>query len=256
METKREHIGPIGTTLKHVAIVMDGNGRWASQRGLDRVSGHHAGAKALPDIVRRSAELGIPFLTLYAFSFENWQRPKVEVLGLMALLERYLKTEPAELKKNGVRLNAIGALDMLPQGIQHALAAAMDLTKDGTRLTLTLALSYGSRNEIVRAVEQVARDVRSGHLKESDLCEQTFQKYLDTRDLPDVDLFIRTSGEMRMSNFLLWQSSYAELYLTKTLWPDFRPEELELAVKFFQSRERRFGHTGEQVTVALGSHGP
>jgi undecaprenyl diphosphate synthase len=246
----------MGTALNHVAIVMDGNGRWASQRGFDRLSGHRAGAKVLPEVVRRAAELEISHLTLYAFSFENWRRPQLEVFGLMALLEDYLKKEPAELKRNGVRLNAIGALDMLPLGVRDRLKAAIDLTKSCSRLTLTLALSYGSRNEIARAARRIAQDVKAGHLDDAQIDEHVFGRYLDTFELPDVDLFIRTSGEMRMSNFLLWQSSYAELYLTKTLWPDFRAEELDQAVQFFYSRERRFGHTSEQVAAIDGEVRP
>lgn len=221
----------------HVGIIMDGNGRWANQRGLPRVEGHRVGAKRAKEIIRASKDLGIKYLTLYAFSVENWQRPKPEVTIIMKLLELYLRKELGDLKKEGVRFKGIGELWKLPENIRKLLKRNEEDTKDNTTLTLTAALSYGGRDEIVRAVKKA---ISSG-MKEEDVTEESFEKLLDTEETPPPDLIIRTSGERRMSNFLLWQSAYAELYFTDTLWPDFDREEYMHALHDYQLRERRFG---------------
>jgi len=226
---------------QHVAIIMDGNGRWAKQRGLPRLDGHRAGAESVREIVRVAGELGIKYLTLYAFSVENWQRPKLEVKALMHLLEFYLQREIPELDKNHVRLAAIGRLHELPASAQRQLAKSIAALKDNTGLTLVLALSYGGRAEIVDAARAIAREAKTGDLEIADINEATFGRYLYTAGLPDPDLLIRTSGEMRVSNFLLWQISYAEMYVTETLWPDFRKAEFLKALDDYGKRHRRFG---------------
>ncbi len=220
---------------------MDGNGRWARQRGLPRLEGHRAGAESVRAIVRACGELGIEYLTLYAFSVENWNRPKPEVSALMRLLEFYLKQEIPELDKNNVRLAAIGRLHELPLRAQRQLEKSIAALRHNTGLTLVLALSYGGRAELVDAMRELAREVKAGRLNVSDIDEAAIARHLYTRDIPDPDLLIRTSGEMRVSNFLLWQISYAEIYVTDTLWPDFRKPQLEAALADYAKRHRRFG---------------
>jgi len=220
---------------------MDGNGRWARGKGLERLSGHERGAEAVRDCVKGCRELGVEYLTLYAFSTENWQRPKAEVAGLMHLLERFISKEVPELNAQGVRLQAIGRLSDLPESTQKALQQAIEATAHNDKLTLVLALSYSSRTEIVDAIQELAREVRSGKLDPETIDADLLSRHLYTRDYPDPDLLIRTSGEMRLSNFLLWQLSYTEFYITQTLWPDFRKEDLLEAVRSYRKRHRRFG---------------
>jgi undecaprenyl diphosphate synthase len=229
---------------RHVAIIMDGNGRWARERGLPRIEGHRRGAESVRQVVRACGELGIEYLTLYAFSIENWNRPKTEVSALMRLLEFYLKQEIRELDKNNVRLAAIGRIHELPQSAQRQLEKSMEALKKNTGLTLVLALSYGGRAEIVDAMRSIAREVKAGRLDVADVDEKVISRHLYTRSIPDPDLLIRTSGEMRVSNFLLWQISYAEIYVTETLWPDFRKVELLKALEDYSKRNRRFGLVG------------
>jgi undecaprenyl diphosphate synthase len=223
---------------------MDGNGRWARQRGLSRIEGHRAGAESVRGIVRLSGELGIEHLTLYAFSIENWNRPKAEVAALMHLLEFYLKQEIPELSKNNVRLAAIGRLHELPQAAQRQLDKSIEALSKNTGLTLVLALSYGGRAEIVDAMRSIGRELKAGRLDVADIDEKVIGQHLYTRGIPDPDLLIRTSGEMRISNFLLWQISYAEIYVTETLWPDFRKEAFLKALEDYSERHRRFGRVG------------
>jgi len=225
----------------HVAIIMDGNGRWAKQRQLSRVKGHEKGAEAVRTTVRTCRELGIPFLTLYAFSTENWQRPKTEVNALMGLLRRFLEAELRELLKNGIRLHVIGRRERLPGNVQKALAAAVQETRQNSALQLNLALSYGGRDEITRAAQSLAVEVQAGRLRPADITEELLSARLDTAGIPDPDLLIRTGGDMRVSNFLLWQLAYTEIFVTPTLWPDFTPELFQQILNDFQSRERRFG---------------
>jgi undecaprenyl diphosphate synthase len=232
---------------KHIAIIMDGNGRWAEKRGNKRIFGHKNAIAAVRDTVEASAEMGIAYLTLYAFSTENWKRPKTEIDALMALLVSTIHSETKTLMENNIRLHAIGNILSLPFRVQEQLQQAIDLTKDNTGLRLVLALSYGSRWEIVNAVKKVAADIEKGTISSNDLDNVVFEKYLDTSGFPDPELVIRTSGEYRISNFLLWQIAYAELYFTPTLWPDFRREHLYEAILDFQCRERRFGKTAEQI---------
>lgn len=226
---------------RHVAIIMDGNGRWAHERGLPRLEGHRRGAESVREIVRASGEWGIQFLTLYAFSAENWKRPKTEVEALMRLLEKYLKDEIPELDENNVRLRAIGRITDLPERVQKQLRKSIEATAKNTGLTLILALSYGARGEIVDATKRIAQEVRDGKLSVEQIDDDTISRRLYTAEYPDPDLLIRTSGEMRLSNFLLWQISYAELWVTKTLWPDFRRDHLLRALEDYNRRERRFG---------------
>ncbi len=235
------------TLPKHLAIIMDGNGRWAKQQRLTRLEGHRAGAQAAQEIVRYCGELHIPFLTLYAFSSENWQRPKDEVSGLMRILENYLKKECDELIAKGVRVGTIGAVHQLPNQIQKALQQVCQKTANGNRLRLTLALSYGARDELARATKAICTKLKDGLLKPEDIDEALLERHLDTSDLPDPDLFIRTSGVKRLSNFLLWQLSYAELHFTPVLWPAFSRADIDIALADFAGRERRFGKTSEQL---------
>jgi undecaprenyl diphosphate synthase len=232
---------PIKNLPRHVAIIMDGNGRWARERGFPRIEGHRRGSESVREIVRVSGELGIEYLTLYAFSIENWNRPKPEVSALMRLLEFYLKQEIAELDKSNVRLAAIGRVHELPAGAQKQLEKSIDALKKNTGLTLVLALSYGGRAEIVDAVRSICREVKAGRLSGVDIDEKVISQHLYTRSIPDPDLLIRTSGEMRVSNFLLWQISYAEMYVTETLWPDFRKAAYLKALEDYSGRNRRFG---------------
>ncbi|KHJ38529.1 ditrans,polycis-undecaprenyl-diphosphate synthase ((2E,6E)-farnesyl-diphosphate specific) [Pedobacter glucosidilyticus] len=243
----REQIN-VSKLPEHVAIIMDGNGRWAKEQGKLRVFGHKNGVLAVRDTVEGAAELGVKNLTLYAFSTENWNRPKLEVTALMELLVSTISKETRTLMDNNVRLNAIGNLDALPSRCYKELKEAMAKTAGNTRLTLTLALSYSSRWEITEASKKIAADVVAGKLKEEDITEALFSSYLTTHNLPDPELMIRTSGEHRISNYLLWQLAYAELYFTHKLWPDFRREDLFEAIFDYQQRERRFGLTSEQIS--------
>ena len=233
----------------HVAIIMDGNGRWAKEKGKLRVFGHQNGVKAVRDTVEAAAELGVQNLTLYAFSTENWNRPKLEVSALMELLVATISKETKTLMENNIRLNAIGDLSQLPKNCYNELQVAMEKTKGNSRMTLHLALSYSARWEITNAVKLIADKVKQETLSIVDINEETINAHLTTKDFPDPELLIRTSGEHRISNFLLWQIAYAELYFTDKLWPDFRREDLYEAIVDFQNRERRFGKTSEQVSV-------
>ena len=226
---------------QHVAIIMDGNGRWAKARHLPRIEGHRQGAESARTIIKLAGELGIKYLTLYAFSAENWNRPQDEVDALMKYLIHYLKSETPDLNRNNVRLDAIGQIYRLPENVQEQLRKSIHALSRNNGLTLVLALSYGGRNEIVEAVRGIAEKVRRGQLEPSDITEQTVSQHLWTRHLPDPDLLIRTSGEMRVSNFLLWQISYAEFVITPTLWPDFRKPQLYEALEEYAKRHRRFG---------------
>jgi len=225
----------------HVAIIMDGNGRWAKKRGLKRFKGHENGTAAVRNIVRTSRELGIKYLTLYAFSEENWKRSKIEVMALMTLLTRFLNSELEEMQKTGIRLNSIGRIEKMPLDVRTTLLDSIKQTSSNHKLTLTLALSYGGRQELVDAIKKIAVHVESGKLKNSDVSRELVSKYLYTAGMPDPDLLIRTGGEHRVSNFLLWQIAYTEIFVTRTLWPDFGEEDFKTAIKEFQSRERRFG---------------
>jgi undecaprenyl diphosphate synthase len=233
---------------RHVAVIMDGNGRWAADRGLPRTAGHEAGADAVREIVRACGELGVQYLTLYSFSTENWGRPEDEVDALMTLLARYLLEERADLMQNRVRLRGIGELQRLPAQVRQLLEEAERLTATNDGLLLTLALSYGSRAEIVDAVRRIAREVAQGALAAADIDERTITSSLYTAGTPDPDLLVRTSGEMRLSNFLLWQVAYSEIYVTDVFWPDFRRPQLEAALAVYATRQRRFGKTGHQAT--------
>ncbi|MEO1449885.1 MAG: isoprenyl transferase [Bacteroidota bacterium] len=232
---------------KHIAVIMDGNGRWARQRGNQRVFGHRNAIKAVRDTTEAAAELGVKFLTLYAFSTENWRRPKLEVDALMTLLVDTLRKETATLMDNDIRLNAIGNLDQLPGACQRRLEEVIDITRANKRMTLNLALSYGARSDMLQATRQLAKSVQEGTISLEDITEETFSGALSTRNIPDPELLIRTSGEYRISNFLLWEIAYAELYMTSKLWPDFRKDDLYEAILDFQKRERRFGKISEQI---------
>jgi undecaprenyl diphosphate synthase len=231
----------------HLAIIMDGNGRWAKKQGMMRIFGHENGTKAVRETVEACARLGIANLTLYAFSTENWNRPKLEVDALMKLIISSLKKELKTLQDNNIKLNTIGNINMLPDSARKELDSVLQQTKDNTRMTLTLALSYGSREEILSAVRAISDKIKNNHIAITDINETLFNDHLYTHGLPDVDLVIRTSGEQRISNFLLWQSAYAEFYFTDVLWPDFREKDLYEAIISYQKRERRFGKTSEQV---------
>jgi undecaprenyl diphosphate synthase len=232
---------------KHLAIIMDGNGRWAKQKGLLRALGHKSGTKSVRATVEACAKLGVENLTLYAFSTENWNRPKLEVDTLMKLLISSLKKELKTLQNNNIRLNSIGNIDLLPESAQKQLQEVIYNTKDNSRMVLTLALSYGSREEIINAVKNISHKVKNNIISIDDIDESIINQHLYTQNLPDVDLLIRTSGEHRISNFLLWQIAYAELYFTDVLWPDFKEEDLFEAIIDYQKRERRFGKTSEQI---------
>ncbi len=232
---------------RHVAIIMDGNGRWAQRQALRRVQGHLAGAESVRVVVRLARRLGIEYLTLYAFSEENWQRPTTEIRALMSILLRYLRRELAEMQRNHIAFQAIGDLERLPANVQRELERVAAATREGARMTLSVALSYGGRSEIVQAARSLLEDLLAGRLRPEDIDPETFARRLYTSDMPDPDLLIRTSGEYRLSNFLLWQTAYTELYFTDTLWPDFREEELIRALLEFQARDRRFGLTQEQI---------
>ena len=232
---------------KHLAIIMDGNGRWAKQQGLLRTLGHENGTKSVRTTVETCAKLGIENLTLYAFSTENWNRPKLEVELLMNLLINSLKNELKTLQDNNIRLNSIGNLDLLPKSAQKKLQEVIEKTKDNKNMVLTLALSYGSREELINVVKNISNKVKNNIISIDSIDESIINQHLYTQDLPEVDLLIRTSGEHRISNFLLWQIAYAELYFTDVLWPDFKEDDLYEAIISYQKRERRFGKTSEQI---------
>ena len=232
---------------KHVAIIMDGNGRWAKKQGFLRAFGHESGTKSVKEIIKASVEIGIENLTLYAFSTENWNRPKLEVDTLMKVLINALKKEVDTLQKHNIKLNAIGNLEMLPKTAQNQLLEVINLTKNNNTMTLTLALSYGSREELTNAVRIISEKVKNNIISIDAIDDSIINEHLYTHNLPDVDLVIRTSGEHRISNFLLWQIAYAELYFTDILWPDFKEQDLYEAILSYQKRERRFGKTSEQI---------
>ena len=231
---------------RHVAVIMDGNGRWAQRRGLSRLEGHRRGKEAVRNIVDTSREIGLSYLTLYAFSSENWQRPAQEVRALMGLLNRYLRTELRRMMRYNIRLQSVGDLERLPANVRKSLLDVIAATKENTGLTVVLAIRYGAREEIVAAVQALAEAVRTGQLDPQEIDEQAIHKTLWTADIPDPDLLIRTSGEFRISNFLLWQLAYTELYVTETLWPDFDRDAFLQALAEYQRRDRRFGRTAEQ----------
>ncbi|MGH7825249.1 MAG: isoprenyl transferase [Candidatus Binatia bacterium] len=237
---------------QHVAIIMDGNGRWAKLRNKSRIEGHRRGKTSVRVIVEMSRKIGIRFLSLYAFSTENWLRPHDEVYALMGLLEHYLIVEQPKMMRYGIRLLAIGDRDRLPAKVRRTLEAVIDLTRNNNRMTVVLALSYSGRDEIVRMVQKIGREVRDGKSDPNHIDESMIAAHLDTPGVPDPDLLIRTSGELRLSNFYLWQIAYTELYVTPTLWPDFREEEYLQALLAFQRRRRRFGRTDEQLLDAGG----
>ena len=232
---------------RHVAIIMDGNGRWAQKRKQPRLFGHRAGAQSVQNIVETCREIGIEYLTLYAFSSENWRRPEQEVSGLMTILKNYLESELARMQKNDIRLMSIGDRQKLPDTVRESLERVIEATSGNSKLTLNLALSYGGRDEIVRAVRAISARCLQGEIVPEQVSDQMISENLDTSCMPDPDLLIRTGGEARLSNFLLWQVSYAEIYFTETMWPDFRREVFLQALLEYQSRERRFGRTGEQL---------
>ncbi|GEP89410.1 undecaprenyl diphosphate synthase [Chitinophaga terrae (ex Kim and Jung 2007)] len=232
---------------RHIAIIMDGNGRWAKERGQDRLYGHHEGVESVRNIVETCAELGIGYLTLYAFSTENWDRPVYEVNGIMELLVNTIRREVTTLSKNNIRLTMIGDMNMLPPQCQREMEEAIAFTSQNTGLNLVMALSYSARWEIVNAARKIAQDVKNGTLDPLAVTPAVWESYLCTAGIPDPELVIRTSGECRISNFLLYQLAYAELYFTDTRWPDFRQENLYQAILNFQNRERRFGKTSEQI---------
>jgi len=232
---------------KHIAVIMDGNGRWARKRGNLRVFGHRNAIKAVRDTTEGAAELGVEYLTLYAFSTENWKRPKAEVDALMTLLVETIGKEKATLMDNNIKLNAIGNLSSLPKACIKSLEKTMAITSNNTRMTLTLALSYGSRSDMVQAIQKLSREVKAGKIDPDTLNEQSISNFLSTATIPDPELLIRTSGEHRISNFLLWEIAYTEIYFTPKLWPDFRREDLYEAIRDYQQRERRFGLISEQI---------
>ena len=232
---------------KHIAIIMDGNGRWAEKRLLNRIAGHRVGIKRAKEAIRCCTELGIQALTLYAFSAENWKRPKREIKTLMTLMKRFLRAEGENLVKNNIRLNIIGNIEDLPNDVSEVLKEFILKTRKNTGMILNAALSYSGRNEIIRAVKKIAGDVKKGKLTKGQINEETFSRYLFTSGVPDPDLLIRTSGEFRISNFLIWQMAYTELYVTDILWPDFKKKDLINAIINYQQRERRYGLTQQQI---------
>lgn len=225
----------------HIAVIMDGNGRWAKQRGRPRVFGHREGMKSVREVIEASGDAGVKCLTLYAFSSENWNRPRAEVAALMKLLERYTQSEKEELRSQGIRVRAIGRIDELESGARRAIDSIQEYTREGDRMDLFLAINYGGRREIVDAVREVSEEVAAGRLASESIDEETFGRHLFTAGVPDPDLLIRTSGEMRISNFLLFQLAYTEIYVTDVLWPDFKREHLFRAILDYQKRDRRFG---------------
>ena len=233
---------------RHIAIIMDGNGRWAKERGKQRLFGHQSAIQSVREVSEASAEIGVKYLTLYAFSTENWNRPLAEVSGLMSLLATTIRNEVSTMNKNSIKLNAIGDLKSLPKANYDQLMKAIDDTSHNTRMTLTLALSYSGRWDLLQATRRMAQDVADGKMQASDINDATISSYLSTAGMPDPELLIRTSGEERISNFLLWELAYSELYFTPKYWPDFRKADLYEAILNYQHRERRFGKTSEQVT--------
>lgn len=233
---------------KHIAIIMDGNGRWAAKHGKPRVMGHESGVESVRAVVKGAGEIGVKHLTLYAFSTENWERPKEEVEALMALLVHAIEAETQELNKNNVRLSVIGCVHVMPENVQAKLQGCVDALKNNTGLNLVLALSYSGRWDVLNAVKNLADDLANKKITQEKINNELFQNYLSTSELPDPELMIRTSGEYRISNFLLWQIAYSELYFTSKLWPDFRKDDLFEAIIDYQNRERRFGKTSEQLT--------
>lgn len=229
---------------EHVAIIMDGNGRWARKRGINRIRGHRKGADVVREIVKTSREIGISWLTLYAFSEENWKRSKIEINALMTLLKRFLKSEKSEMQENGIRLQAIGRTEKLPEDTRGILLETIKETASNKDMVLTLALSYGGRQEILDATRKIARQIENHSITANDISEHLISDFLYAADMPDPDLLIRTSGEYRISNFLLWQIAYTEIFVTSTLWPDFGRDEYLSAIRDFQKRERRYGGTG------------
>jgi len=246
----QDYLRMSGAIPEHIAIIMDGNGRWAKQRGLPRIAGHREGVNSVRDVVEACGQLGVKCLTLYAFSTENWRRPQEEVSTLMRLLVKALRDETDKLHENNVRLTAIGDIKSLPQIVQHELREAIEKTSHNTGLNLNLALSYSGRWDIVEGVKKIVSDVVKGNISPEDINETVISKYLATRDVADPDLLIRTSGEFRVSNFLLYQIAYTEIYISKVYWPDFRRKDLYEAIRDFQKRERRFGLVSEQVKHA------
>ena len=234
---------------KHIAIIMDGNGRWAAKKGLKRILGHNSGVNSVQEIVEEALNLNIPYLTLYAFSVDNWSRPPNEIGTLMDLLVRSLKSEFDKLIENNIRLNAIGNIDALPNPVKNEVIRVCEKTINNDKMVLTIALSYGAREEIEQVVKKIAKEVKNNTISIENVDQSIINKHLYTQNLPDVDLLIRTSGEQRISNFLLWQIAYAELYFTEVFWPDFRKKDLHLALLNYQNRERRFGKTSEQINV-------
>ena len=247
MKPKTIDKSELETIPRHIAIIMDGNGRWAKERGLPRIAGHREGINSVREITKICGEIGVKYLTLYTFSTENWSRPKTEVKALMTLLLSTIKKEIKELHKNDVKFSTIGDISILPKGTVKGIKEGEKLTFENSGLNLILALNYGSRQEIISAVNNIVYDIKKGSLDSNSIDENIFSSYLDTNNCPDPDLLIRTSGELRISNFLLWQSAYTEMYLTNTYWPSFRENELFTAIFDFQNRERRFGKTSEQL---------
>lgn len=243
----QERLLESGEIPKHIAIIMDGNGRWAQRRGLPRIAGHREGVNSVRDIVEACGQLGVKYLTLYAFSTENWKRPREEVSMLMRLLLKALRDEKDRLHRNEVQLKAIGDLAVLPQDVQDELLDGIEKMKRNTGLTLILALSYSGRWDITNAVKRIAADLRAGSLKSEEISQELIAGYLSTKDFPDPDLLIRTSGELRISNFLIWQIAYSELFISQQYWPSFRRKDLYSAIGEFQHRERRFGMVSEQI---------
>ena len=246
MRSRKDHID-LQRLPSHIAIIMDGNGRWAKEKGQDRLYGHFHGVESVRNIVEGCAELGVGYLTLYAFSTENWDRPQQEVTGLMELLVETIRKETETLNKNNIKLHVIGDMNMLPEYAKQALRESLEITSRNTGLNLIMALSYSSRWELVQAVKHIAEDVKAGKIDPASITQDTLSGYLSTGNFPDPELMIRTSGEYRISNFLLYQLAYAELYFTNVRWPDFRKENLYEAIIDFQKRERRFGKTGDQL---------
>lgn len=249
-DTEKEHLEKIkqlGNIPKHIAIIMDGNGRWAKKKGLPRVAGHRRGIETVREIVEACANLGVKFLTLYTFSTENWKRPKNEVSTLMRLIVKSLKNETEELNRNDIRLTSIGNIDQLPDKVREELEYSFDKTSKNTKMTLNLALSYSGRWEITNAVKKICREIQIGSLKVEDIDESLISFNLETGQMPDPELVIRSGGELRISNFLLWQIAYSEIFVTDILWPEFKSSNLIDAIKEFQTRERRFGLVSEQI---------
>ncbi|MBS9774537.1 MAG: isoprenyl transferase [Tenacibaculum sp.] len=248
MNTKIQDINP-NNIPNHIAIIMDGNGRWAKKKGMKRIFGHKNALTAVRETIAGAMQVGVKFITLYAFSTENWNRPKMEVDALMTLLTSTLKKELPDFQKNGIKVNSIGDINKLPKNAQNTLKDIIKATENNSNITLTIALSYGSREEIVNAIKKISKKVVNNEINIEKIDEKIINNHLYTFNLPDVDLMIRTSGEQRVSNFLLWQMAYAELYFTEVLWPDFRKEHLFNAIIDYQNRERRFGKTSEQIST-------